>query len=79
MKIFVKSLDDVIMSFDVEPSDLIQQLKLQIESKTGIHPYCQRLVFSGKRLNADYPFYDYKIINESTIHIMLPLGESNVN
>jgi hypothetical protein len=70
MKIFIETNDNIIMSFDVEPSDPIETLKLQIENKIGLHPYLQRLNFQGHLLEEGRTFNHYKITNESTIHLL---------
>ena len=47
MKIYVKLMWGKILTFDVEPSELIYELKIKILEKEGMLP---RLVFAGNRL-----------------------------
>jgi large subunit ribosomal protein L40e len=69
MKIFLKTLDGAVISFEVEPTDPIEQLKTQIEEKVGIPYDAQTLLSNGRQLDFRCTFNHYNITNESIIHI----------
>jgi len=70
MQIFVKTLSGKTITLEVEPSDRIEAIKFQIESKDGFAFWCQRLIFAGKDLSDGYTLSDYNIQKESTIYCM---------
>ena len=49
-QIFVKSLSGKTITLNVEPNDLVKNLKLKINDKEDIPIEDQRLVFGGKQL-----------------------------
>jgi hypothetical protein len=69
MKIYVKTLDNFIMTFEVQPSDSVEKLKLQIEKTIGLPRYGQRLVYRGKVLFDERTLSDFDVENESSIHL----------
>lgn len=72
MQIFVRTLTGTNITLDVEPTDMIQNLKGKIQDKTSIRPSTQRLIFAGKILADDTKtIADYNIQKEATVHLTL--------
>ena len=71
MKIFIKTLKNIIFPLDVEYTNTIQNLKDKIYEKEAFPQESQRLVYEGKSLESDRTLYDYNIKKRKTIHLLL--------
>lgn len=74
MQIFVKTLTGETIPLDVEPSDLINNVKQKIQDKEGI-PSSQdiRLIFAGQPLEDGRALSEYHIEPDSLIFLVKPL------
>eukprot|EP00928_Gymnodinium_smaydae_P030946 TRINITY_DN22869_c0_g1_i1.p1 TRINITY_DN22869_c0_g1~~TRINITY_DN22869_c0_g1_i1.p1 ORF type:complete len:944 (+),score=202.04 TRINITY_DN22869_c0_g1_i1:27-2834(+) len=71
MRIVVKTLAGKIIDLDVEAADTVESVKQKIQNQEAIHPEQQRLIFTGKQLEDFRTLADYKIQDQSTIHLVL--------
>ena len=70
MKILVKTLTGKMLTFDVQPSDSIDNLKQLVGNSEGIEPNQHSFVFAGSKLESGRSFADYNLQNESTLHMV---------
>lgn len=69
MQIFVKNQKNYkILTFDVEPTITVEQLKEEINNKSNVKP--ERLIFAGKELQNSKDLIFYNIQKESIIFML---------
>lgn len=70
MQIFIKTISGKTITLNVSPLDSIDSIKAMIQSKEGVDPNHQRLVFAGKELNGNGTLADWDIQKHCTLHLM---------
>lgn len=73
MKIFIKTLTDLIIHLEVTSSDTIKYVKELVYEKEGIPMDQQRLIVAGKQLKNDKTLADYNIQNGGILNLVLRL------
>jgi ubiquitin C len=72
MKITIMRATGPPITLEVEASDLIEDLKSQIQDKTGSRPGQQTLLWHGQRLNDGNRLEYYSIRNGSKLQLLVP-------
>ena len=70
MRVFLKNLDGIVFSVEIEQSDEIASVKAKIEEKTGINPGHQKLIHAGHQMDERLKVSDYNIQEGATINII---------
>lgn len=73
-QVFVSSVNNQTVSFDVSPEDTIQSLKSKILDKYGVNSDEYYLCFSGKVLEDSKTIADYDIESSSNINFMFRIN-----
>ena len=70
MQIEVQTLTGKVIDLWVHPSESIEDIKTKIQTKEGIPPLQQRLIFGGKQMEDDKTPRHYNIQKHCSIHLV---------
>ncbi|KAH8734509.1 hypothetical protein BGZ61DRAFT_503188 [Ilyonectria robusta] len=73
MKIYVKTLTGKTLTIEIEPTQLIEDLKFKIQDTEGIPVDQQRLIFLGKQPTDHHTCEEFGIGQDATLHLVLRL------
>ena len=78
MQIHVKTEAEEIITLEVELTDTIGAVKEKIQSKKGIAPADQILIFNEQELENEFTLGDYNIEKDGVLHLQVrsPLGDA---
>jgi hypothetical protein len=79
MQIYIKNLTGKTLTFEVEPTDTIEQLKQQIEKRENIPVNRQRLIIRGKSLGNDTFVSEHRLYEVAAIHLVLTMETPKEN
>ena len=71
MRIYAKTLAGGTLDLDVNPSDTIEMVKLNIQSKYGFPADQQRLAFAGLLLDDKHTISEYNVQEGSALLLLL--------
>jgi ubiquitin C len=70
-QLIVQGFDGKHATYDVSPTDRIEDIRAKIQEKQGIPVDQQRLTFGGKDLQDGETLEDHQIKKDSTVHLLL--------
>jgi len=73
MQIFVRTLDDRTLTFNVQSDQTINDVKELVEQREGIPIDEQRLTLAGISLNDELTLEESRVEDESTLYVLLDL------
>ena len=72
-QIFVKTLTGKTITFDVEGTESIEEMKSLIQDREGYPTDQQRLIYAGKQLENGRTLADYNVQEASTLDVCFKL------
>ena len=72
--VFVKTLTGKTVEVEVGPENTIDELRTIDRGRTGVPEDVQRLIFGGHQLGDGRTISDYRVTNESTLHLIQRLA-----